>query len=273
MVDTKFYHVTIYHIFKKAMVHQMGFSKEDIELLKLHQEFGVDEFIVDCKIYEEKTKMPIHEKILGPFEAAIESRKLADQANNVSELREMVENFQGCLLSKTATNTVFADGIESSKVMLIGEAPGATEDEKGIPFCGDSGKLLDNIIASIGLTRDKNVYISNTVFWRPPGNRRPTDEELKICLPFVEKHIALVNPDILIMVGSTASYSLFGDLGPVSKQRQKLFKYKNKYVEKEIDSVVIFHPSYLLRQPIQKKAAWDDMLFIKSELAKKGHAI
>lgn len=194
------------------------------------------------------------------------ARSIADSCANLEQLKKAVFDCELCPLKFSATNTVFADGNPNAKVMLIGEAPGANEDAMGIPFCGESGKLLDNVIKSIGLDRT-NSYITNSLFWRPPANRRPTEQELAICLPFVEKHIALISPQLIILVGSTASLTLFGDLGPVSKQRQQVFKYKNRYLDHEIDSVVIFHPSYLMRQPSQKKLAWFDMLFIEKCLA------
>ncbi len=121
------------------------------------------------------------------------SRQLADNAKTLAELEAAVRAFDGCAIKKTASKTVFCDGNPKAKVMIIGEAPGAQEDIQGIPFCGPSGKLLDAMLAAIGLDRT-SVYISNTVFWRPPGNRQPTPEETATCLPFVEKHIALVRP-------------------------------------------------------------------------------
>lgn len=195
----------------------------------------------------------------------ISSRILSDKAMSLEQLKEALLAFDGCDLKKTATNTVFGDGISTAKIMLIGEAPGASEDATGIPFCGDSGKLLDNVIASIGLTRSKNVYITNTIFWRPPANRRPTNEEVEICRPFVEKHIALIQPDLLILVGATAVTSLLGDL-QISKIRQEYYQYQNKYLAKPITTTAIFHPAYLMRQPFQKKATWYDMLKIQEYL-------
>jgi DNA polymerase len=249
----------------------------DIKILKWYKEMGVDEIHSNkTRNYVKKEKMSIQiekapeleiiaKKYTPPKEAALLARRLADQCQTVKQLHEIVTDFEGCLLKKTATNTVFAHGNPNSKIMLIGEAPGANEDLQGIPFCGDSGKLLDNIIKSVGLDRT-NVYITNTIFWRPPGNRRPSEEEVEICLPFVEKHIALINPKLIVLVGGTASFALFGDLGPITKQRQKILQYTNKYLEKPIASTVIFHPSYLLRQPSQKKLAWYDMLKIKKFL-------
>ena len=186
------------------------------------------------------------------------SKSLADKCSTVVELRRVVENFDELDIKKGAINTVFADGNPKSDIMLIGEAPGANEDKYGIPFCGQSGKLLDNILAAIKLDR-KNYYITNTIFWRPPANRRPTTNEIDVCRPFVEKHVALVNPKIIILVGSTAVESLLDLKTPMGQLRKQNFKYSNQYLKKSIDTFVIFHPSYLLRQPSQKKAMWQDI--------------
>ena len=194
------------------------------------------------------------------------AREIADRCSTLSELKGAVKNFEGCALKKTARNTVFSDGNENAEVMLIGEAPGANEDAKGIPFCGDSGQLLDKVLASINLVRKNNIYITNVIFWRPPANRKPTDKELKICLPFVEKHIAVMSPKLLIIAGGVALYSLFGISSAISKYRQKILQYGNQYMNNKIPVIVIYHPSYLLRQPMQKKLAWQDMIFIKKFL-------
>ncbi len=246
----------------------------DIKILKWYKAMGVDEthsdsrrdFIsIQAKAMKLEHAEPLiknEKKYTPPKEAALQARYLADQCDTLDALRQTVLNFDGCLLKKTATNTVFSDGNPNAEIMFIGEAPGSNEDLQGIPFCGDSGKLLDNIIKSINLDRN-SVYITNALFWRPAGNRRPTDEEVTICQPFVEKHIALINPKLIVLVGSTASYALFGDLGPITKQRQKILQYSNKYLASPISATVIFHPSYLLRQPSQKKLTWYDMLNIK----------
>lgn len=191
------------------------------------------------------------------------SRSLADNATTLDELKLIVSNFDGCEIKKAATNTVFGDGMRDAKIMVIGEAPGASEDALGVPFCGDSGKLLDNMLKSIGLYRDKNFYITNTIFWRPPANRAPTPEEIEICRPFVEKHIALINPSLLILVGATAVTSLLGNHLQISKVRQEYYMYNNQYLKSPITTTAIFHPAYLLRQPMQKKTSWYDLLKIK----------
>ena len=188
-----------------------------------------------------------------------------DSCTTLSELEKLVTLFDDCELKKSAKKTVFGDGNPNAEIMLIGEAPGANEDEQGIPFCGQSGLLLDNILKSIKLDREK-VYITNTVFWRPPGNRRPTPEEIVLCKPFVEKHIALINPKLIILVGSTAVESLLNKKTPITKLRGEYFDYTNKFLSNSIKSTVIFHPSYLLRQQSQKKVMWFDIVKIKKNL-------
>lgn len=225
-------------------------SEKDISLSKIHENVP-------------KSKAVGKNNVLDQNNLEIESRVLANKASSILELRQIVENFEGCELKNFATNTVFADGIESAEIMLIGEAPGATEDEKGIPFCGESGKLLDNMLAAIGISRTKNAYITNTIFWRPPANRKPTDHEISICRPFVEKHIALIKPKLIILVGSTATTSLLGKNQGITFIRQNDYPYTNQYLTDAITTTAIFHPAYLLRQPMQKKVTWFDLLKIK----------
>ncbi len=202
-----------------------------------------------------------------PGDAINKALGVAASCSTVEELREAVHEFEDCPLKKTATNTVFADGNANSDIMLIGEAPGASEDKYGIPFCGESGQLLDNIFKSIGFSRENNLYISNTIFWRPPGNRVPTNEEIEICRPFLEKHIYLAAPKLLILVGSTSAMSLLGKKLKITQARQQIFHYNNQYLKNSIPTTAIFHPAYLLRQPHKKKSTWEDMLKIKEFLA------
>jgi DNA polymerase len=204
---------------------------------------------------------------ISAVESIMQARKLSNEANTLSELEIVVRSFNGCGLKKTATNTVFAQGVPESRVMFVGEAPGADEDKQGFPFVGVSGQLLDRMLGFIGLERSKNFYITNTLFWRPPGNRKPTAEELDICRPFVEKHIALVNPKVLVLVGGTATQSVLGDTRGITRLRGQVFSYKNEYMEREVPVHVIYHPSYLLRQPAAKKQAWADLLGLKAALA------
>ena len=210
---------------------------------------------------------PTEDNSKSPIELA---RFLADSATDLAELKELVMNFDGCGLKKFATKTVFADGNPHSNIMLIGEAPGSNEDIEGIPFCGESGKLLDNILSSINISRKHNAYISNTIFWRPPANRQPTTEEIDICRPFVEKHIALVNPKLIILVGGVAATSLLGANSGISKIKQVYYPYTNRYLTQPIQTTAIFHPAYLLRQPLQKKVMWYDLLKIEEFVLKLG---
>jgi DNA polymerase len=200
-------------------------------------------------------------------EGVAEARALADEAADLAALEAAVRSFSGCALKKTATNTVFAQGVAASRLMFIGEAPGAEEDRHGVPFCGPSGQLLDTMLGFIGLNRAENFYITNTLFWRPPGNRQPSKEELDICRPFVEKHIAMVNPKLLVLVGGTATAAVLGDARGITRLRGQVFAYKNAYMSTEVPVHVLYHPSYLLRQPLAKKQAWADILKLKAVLS------
>lgn len=238
------------------------------QLLKWYDQMGVNEIILEepgqlIKVPKAKSSSTNKTAKVEISDLAIQARKTADQCNDLQSLRHAIETFEGLSISKTANNTVFSDGNSNATVMAIGEAPGANEDEEGIPFCGMSGKLLDKILSSIDLSRDKNLYITNSVFWRPPGNRRPTDEENAVCLPFVEKHIALINPKLLLLVGSTSASALLNSSETISRLRTNFYQYTNCYLSKPLPVAVIFHPSYLLRQPLQKKNMWFDLLKIK----------
>lgn len=191
------------------------------------------------------------------------AKKLADSAKTIDELKKIVENFDGCNLKKMATNTVFADGNVNSKIMLIGEAPGNQEDLEGIPFCGDSGEMLTAMLAGINLERQKDYYITNVIFWRPPGNRKPTSEELAICRPFLESHIRLFDPKIIILIGATAMTALIETKDTISNLRGKIVDCKLNFMPKETKILTIFHPSFLMRQPAKKKIAWLDMQSLK----------
>jgi len=208
------------------------------------------------------------EKFKSLNEILAQAKQLAAKAKNLEELRKIVENFDGCNLKKMATNTVFCDGNPNSKVMVIGEAPGNHEDLQGIPFCGDSGKVLDEMFLAINMKRAENYYISNVIFWRPPGNRRPTDEELAICRPFVERHIELMQPEVLVLVGATAMTAILGINDPVTQIRGRFMDFSPKFLSKKIKTFTIFHPSYLMRQSMKKKIAWLDMLELEKFLAK-----
>lgn len=176
-----------------------------------------------------------------------------------------MQSFQGCPLSKTAQNTVFSDGNSDSQIMLVGEAPGAEEDLQGKPFVGMSGKLLDNMLGAINLDR-KSVYISNIVPWRPAFNRQPTLEEIAVCLPFIERHISIIMPKVLVCIGGVACKSLLRSNDTIASLQGKPLLYTSSYLSKPIQTFAIYHPAYLLRSPSQKRVAWQQLLKIKAFL-------
>ncbi|MEN8236297.1 MAG: uracil-DNA glycosylase [Pseudomonadota bacterium] len=197
------------------------------------------------------------------------AQELANSAQTLEELKQIMLQFEGCALKKTAKNLVFADGNPKADVMLIGEAPGADEDQTGLPFVGRSGKLLDKMMATIGLDRT-TFYISNIIPWRPPGNRPPTSAETATCLPFIDRHISLANPKIIVMVGGTAAKSLLGSTDGITNLRGRFSSYQPVRAPETIDTYAIYHPSYLLRSPGQKRKAWHDLIVLKHRLQKMG---
>jgi DNA polymerase len=199
-----------------------------------------------------------------PNETSLSKQGL-NELNDLDSLRKQLEVFDGCALKKTATNLVFSDGNEESKVMLIGEAPGEEEDKTGKPFKGQAGKLLDKMLDAIGQNRD-NTYITNLIFWRPPGNRNPSPEEIDACLPFVLRHIELINPKILILAGAIAAKAILKENNKGIIQLRG--KWQNFSLNKAtiIKTMPIYHPSFLLRQPSRKRDAWEDLKKIKKEI-------
>lgn len=210
-------------------------------LLWMHSLYGIDE------IFGEVISAKAH------------STSSIDSCNTLSKLYEHMLSFDGCALKETATNTVFADGNPKSDIMVIGEAPGADEDAVGKPFVGASGKLLDKMFAAIGLSRQDNLYISNIIPWRPPFNRNPSPEEIDACLPLIEKHIELIAPKIIVLVGGIACKALLRTTDGISKVRGRLVEYKNLASGACVPAFAIYHPAYLLRSPGQKRQAWDDL--------------
>jgi uracil-DNA glycosylase family 4 len=200
----------------------------------------------------------------APDEAAVSAREAVKSAKTLEELRTILDKFDGCALKATATQLVFADGNPKARVMFVGEAPGRDEDIEGLPFVGRSGKLLDRMLAAIGLDRT-SVYIANIVPWRPPGNRTPTPQESQICLPFILRQIELVDPDILICLGKPSMQTLLSSNEPISKTRGRWFTFDTG--KREIRAMPTFHPAFLLRSPLQKRFAWRDFLAIKKALA------
>ena len=188
-----------------------------------------------------------------------------DKAVKLELLKKSIVNLKNCNLKKQAKNLVFSDGNPKSKIMLIGEAPGANEDLEGLPFVGRAGQLLDKMLAAINLDRRK-VYISNIVNYRPPENRKPTQQEIDTYLPFIHKHIEIINPKILVLLGSTAMNALVGSEFVISKMRGKWIE--KKFGSCKVSVIVTFHPAFLMRQPAQKKLAWIDLKMIRDKKTK-----
>ncbi len=242
---------------------------ESINLLRLFKENGVDEIIANSSFNRIKNAEKLRKKDLIHENDRISSNDHmhTDQINNISSLEQLksyMSDFKGCELYKSSTNMVFSDGNPKSEIMLIGEAPGHDEDIQGKPFVGRSGKLLDKMLEAIELNREK-VYIANIVPWRPPSNRRPTDEEIKICLPFIKKHIELIKPKVLMLLGSTATFALL-------KNTEGITKIRGKWVDLNFNSISVptlptFHPAFLLRQPTQKKHVWEDLKSLKNKVS------
>ena len=189
-------------------------------------------------------------------------RSGSTKLQKLQKLKNNIKNIKNCELKKSATNMVFADGNINSKIMIIGEGPGAQEDKEGIPFVGRAGKLLDKMLDAIQLNRSK-VYISNVVNYRPPQNRKPSETEIARYLPFLKNHIEIINPKILLLLGSTALNALIGNEIVISKAR-------GKWIQKEIGGtklwiIASFHPAFLMRQPEQKKLAWIDLKMIREK--------
>jgi uracil-DNA glycosylase family 4 len=272
--------------------------------LQWHLDMGVDEALLDTPV--DRTAMPElpqrtvsapvavpHAEmpvlssvrsvdaadIPGAAAARAEAEKRARAATTLDELRAAIDGFDGLSVKKTATQMVFADGNPAAPVMLIGEAPGADEDRIGRPFVGASGQLLDKIFASIGLSRTAGeakdaVYISNILNWRPPGNRTPSPAEVDIALPFIERHVALAQPKILIFCGAVAAKGLLGRGEGISKLRGSFHDYTpltdGISAGGSVPALCTYHPSYLLRTPSQKKAVWADMLMLQARLREMG---
>ena len=202
------------------------------------------------------------------------ARTRAAAAATLPDLRAAVEAFEGCALKETATHTVFADGADGARAMFIGEAPGADEDRIGRPFVGVSGQLLDRMLAAIGLSRSLNAYITNILFWRPPGNREPSSEEIALCLPFVMRHIELVRPKVLVFLGGPSAKTLLGRAEGITRLRGKWQEFRTQGMlergEPPIAAMAMFHPAYLLRTPGAKREAWRDLMALKARLAEAG---
>ena len=221
--------------------------------------------ITDCVMRHPRNKFNLN--------LSIKEKEEVKPKNIIMSISDRLENLKSeikaldCNLKEVATNLVFSDGNHNSTIMVLGEAPGANEDKEGKPFVGEAGKLLDKMLGYIDLNRN-NFYISNIVFWRPPGNRTPNDKEISKCLPLTKKHIGLIKPRLLILVGSIAAKSLLSSQDGITKLRGQEHFYIDKDFNLKIPARAIFHPAYLFRNPIEKKRTWEDLLEI-DELIKK----
>jgi DNA polymerase len=199
----------------------------------------------------------------SPDAAIMDARAQARAAESLDELRRILDGFEGCELKRHAKQLVFADGNPQARVMLVGEAPGRDEDQEGLPFVGRSGKLLDLMLKAIGLDRT-TVYIANVIPWRPPGNRTPTPQETQICLPFIQRQIELVDPEVLVCLGNPSSQAVLGLTDGIMRSRGRWLTYHTG--RREVRAIATLHPAYLLRQPLQKRLVWRDFLAIKKAL-------
>ena len=273
-------------------------AREDLEsLLRWYVDQGIDEAIGEDAIDRfaapapQPTPLPVQQRApaaptpIRPAPAAaapprgpvpIESpqlvedaRALAQRCNSVEALEAAVRAFEGCALKRTAKNTVFADGVAGSPVMVVGEAPGADEDRLGKPFVGVSGQLMDRMFDAIGMSRERDLYITNILFWRPPGNRTPTLAEQAICMAFTRRHIELARPKVLVLAGGTAAKS-------VLDTTEGIMRLRGKWTSLSLDdgsavpTLPTFHPAYLLRTPASKRQSWSDLLSLDKKLRELG---
>lgn len=208
--------------------------------------------------------VPVAEAAVDPVAAA---RAAANAAKSLDDLRDAVMAFDLCDLKKGARNTVFADGNPKARVMIIGEAPGRDEDLQGKPFVGHAGHLLDRMFAAIDLARsnpdpDRAIYITNVLPWRPPGNRDPEPAEIAMLLPFLQRHVELADPDLLVLMGNAACVAALGQRG--------ILRLRGKWAEAfGRPALPMTHPAYLLRQPHAKREAWEDLLSLRARLTAK----
>ncbi|MGI9385803.1 MAG: uracil-DNA glycosylase [Methyloligellaceae bacterium] len=200
---------------------------------------------------------------MAPDAAIMASREKARSAATLDELRETLAGFDGCGLKATAKNMCFARGNADADVMFIGEAPGRDEDLQGLPFVGRAGHLLDKMLASIGLS-EETAYVTNIVYWRPPGNRTPTPQESQVCLPFLERQVELVDPKIVVFLGGAAAKQMFNTTVGIMRLRGKWRTYSTS--EKDYKAIATLHPAYLLRTPVAKRQVWRDLIQIKLAL-------
>jgi len=262
----------------------MQFSSQDLDILQFYIDSGVNEFISETSIDRFKEinikkdssssviELPKqqHQTIVpksGTIEALKEAEELASKINSIEELKTTLENFNSHTLKRTASHTVFAEGIETAKIMLIGDTPSAHEDRSGRCFIGEGGALLDKMLGAIGISREENIYLTYMVNWYPPGNRLPSDAEISLSLPFIKKHIELINPDIIICLGDIATKKLLHTSQSVTRLHGKWHEYAIEATGKTAEAIPMFRPEYLLASPSQKGKAWADLLKLQSKLS------
>ena len=210
-------------------------------------------------VEKQKTEVITHE-------ALSDARSLASSAQSLDDLRAAIDRFQALTIKRTATQMVFADGAPTAKIMLIGEAPEEDEDRTGRPFMGLPGQLLDKMLAAIGLSREKDVYITNILNWRPPANRAPSDAEIALSLPFIQRHIELVQPRLIILLGGVATKALLQTNLGITRLRGKFVDFSLPGLKAPVPLMPMFHPAYLLRSPQHKSFAWADLLAVKKKI-------
>ena len=240
-------------------------------LLEWYRAMGVDDAVgetpVDCFAEAAPSPSsraaPTQGRVHPAGSGIISAGNPIEAAASLAELEALVAGFEGCVLKRTAKNLCFARGSAEARLMLIGEAPGRDEDLQGKPFVGRAGKLLDRMLASIGLSEEQ-VYITNTVYWRPPGNRTPTPEEIEACAPFLARQIELIDPAVLVLLGGAAAKSIIGTSEGIMRLRGKWLSYD--CAGRAVPTLATLHPAYLLRSPGDKRLAWRDMLMVKQAL-------
>jgi uracil-DNA glycosylase family 4 len=199
----------------------------------------------------------------APINRFIKNKENGGINKKLVDLKSKIKSIEDCELKKFAKNIVFSDGNPNSQIMLVGEGPGEKEDEEGKPFVGDAGILLNKMLNAIKIKRE-NIYITNVVNYRPPNNRKPEISEINRYSVFLREHISIINPKILILMGSTAMEAIFGQKLKISKERGK---WKETIInQKTFLTILTFHPAYLLRQPDQKKFSWEDLKNIRKKI-------
>jgi DNA polymerase len=243
-----------------------------LALLRLQIEWGADEALAESPV--DRLMPPPTTPIARPHArpalplatpAVARAQQIAAAAGTREELRAALAAFDGCALKATATNLVFSDGNPDAGLMVVGEGPGAEEDRTGLPFVGPSGQFLDRMLASIGLDRTK-FLITNVIAWRPPGNRNPTDNEVLVCLPFLLRHIALVRPRRLVLLGNMAARSVTGQSEGIRRLRGRWVEVSIPGLEQPVPALPTLHPAYLLRTPGAKRDAWADLITLRRAL-------